>query len=103
MLAKKYRLAIQSLPPKALRVFKTPYFSAKIYPASRPFSRFGIIIGKKFDKKAVTRNLWKRRIFSVFEKWPKEETKPKNLLVVVYPELKKLSYPGLKAELEKIK
>ncbi len=103
MLAKKYRLAIQNLPMKALKVFKTPYFSAKIYPADKPFSRFGMIIGKKFDKKAVVRNLWKRRIFSIFEKWPRVETDPKNLLVVVYPELKKLNYSELKAELEKLK
>jgi ribonuclease P protein component len=103
MLAKKYRLAIQNLPPKALRIFKTPYFSAKIYPADKPFGRFGIIIGKKFDKKAVTRNLWRRRIFSVFEKWPKEEIKSKDLLLIIYPELKKLNYSELNDELEKFK
>jgi ribonuclease P protein component len=103
MLAKKYRFAIQSSPSKALKVLKTPYFSAKIYSTNNSFSRFGIIISKKFDKKAVVRNFWKRRIFSVFEKWPKEEKKPKDLLLIIYPELKKLNYSEIENELEKLK
>ena len=103
MIAKKYRLPVQSLPFKALKSAKAPYFLAKYFAAQKPFSRFGVVISKKFDKKAVVRNFWKRRIFSILRKRLREAGQPKDLLLIIYPEMKKLSYQDLEAELKKLK
>ncbi|MCL4437479.1 ribonuclease P protein component [Patescibacteria group bacterium] len=103
MIAKKYRLPIQNLPFKALKSTKTPYFLVKYFATQKTFSRFGIVISKKFDKKAVVRNLWKRRIFSILGKQLSESDRPKNMLLIVYPEMKKLSYQELEAEIKKLK
>jgi len=68
MLKKKHKLPIQlflSLKSGS-KYFKSQLFSLKIKENSLPFSRFGIVISSRYDKKAVRRNFLKRRIFDFF-------------------------------------
>lgn len=44
------------------RSFATPIFSLKIAKNGLPVSRFAVVIGTKVDKRAVVRNLAKRRL-----------------------------------------
>ena len=44
------------------RSFATPLFSLKIVKNDLPVSRFAVVIGTKVDKRAVIRNLAKRRL-----------------------------------------
>ncbi len=42
----------------------TPTLTLKFLPGEKPVSRFGVIVSKKFDKRATKRNYAKRRIFA---------------------------------------
>ncbi|MDD5547922.1 MAG: ribonuclease P protein component [Candidatus Pacebacteria bacterium] len=69
MLAKKYRLPIQTvLKQKSGHSFKSRYFLFKIFSSDLPFSRFGLIVSKKISKKAVDRNRIKRLVFNYLRK-----------------------------------
>lgn len=88
MLAKKYRLPIQSVVEKNGRVVKTPFFLIKVFPSQFPYSRFGIIISKKVAPKAAARNKIKRIIFSALN----PDRKPaKDFLIIAGPKIKELS------------
>jgi ribonuclease P protein component len=77
MLAKKYRLPIQSVLRKNGHSFKSRYFLFKIFSGKTrlidsgqtAFNRFGVIISKKVSKKAVDRNRLKRIIFDSVKKF----------------------------------
>lgn len=60
MLQKQFRL------PASVRLFHaktlfTPYFTVKVAPNTDQGNRFGFIVSKKIDKRAVGRNRLKRR------------------------------------------
>lgn len=64
MIAKKHKLPIELfLRKKAARTKKTSYFTIKVFPAAKQFSRFGLISGRIVFKKATARNKFKRIIF----------------------------------------
>lgn len=44
------------------RSFATPLFSLKIAKSGLPVSRFAVVVGTKVSKRAVVRNLAKRRL-----------------------------------------
>jgi len=48
------------------RIFNTPYFRLRTLENGLSLSRFGIIVSNKVSKKAVERNLLKRRISEIF-------------------------------------
>lgn len=87
MLAKKYRLPIQSVLGKGGKVIKTPFFLLKIFSSRFPYSRFGIIISKKVAAKSTDRNRLRRIIFSALG--PKENS-GKDFLIIVSPKIKEL-------------
>lgn len=60
MLAKPLRLpaTIRLVSPKSVY---SPYFTLKIAKNGLEISRFGFIVGKKIDKRAVIRNRLRRR------------------------------------------
>ncbi|MBI3046205.1 MAG: ribonuclease P protein component [Candidatus Harrisonbacteria bacterium] len=88
MLAKKYRLPIQSVIGKNARVVKTPFFLFKIFPSRFSYSRFGIIISKKVAQKSTARNKIKRMIFSALN--PNQQ--PINdFLIIASPKIKNLT------------
>lgn len=61
MLTKKNRLA-QRVRLQHPASFKTSLFTIKIAPNNLPDSRFGVIIAKRIDKRAVARNRMRRLI-----------------------------------------
>lgn len=69
MLAKKYRLPIQSVLNKSGRSFKGRCFLFKVFPSKMDFNRFGVIISKKVAKRATERNRLKRIVFDCAKKF----------------------------------
>lgn len=87
MLPKKFRLPSHVKFIRAKSVF-TPLFLVKIVPNALDYSRFGVIVSKKIDKRAVVRNSLKRKIRSCITKneW---EKKGQDILFIVKPDAKK--------------
>ncbi|MCL5439139.1 MAG: ribonuclease P protein component [Patescibacteria group bacterium] len=71
MLKKKYRLSA-SLSLKQARIIDSPLFRLRFLKNDLPFNRFGFVVSKKVDKRAVARNKVKRilqkSIQEIFEK-----------------------------------
>ncbi|OGW20113.1 MAG: ribonuclease P protein component [Nitrospirae bacterium GWA2_46_11] len=61
MLKRKYRLGLK-IRPRFERSFKTPYFILKVAKNNLLYNRYGFIVSKKIDKRAVVRNKIKRLI-----------------------------------------
>jgi ribonuclease P protein component len=74
MLAKKYRLPVQEALMRTGRTVRKPAFTVKIFLGTFPYSRFGVVVGKRVGKTAVLRNAIRRRAFSAIEakrlEWP---------------------------------
>ena len=98
MLAKKYKLPIQLFVGKKGQTLKGRHFLFKIFPAEKPFSRFGVIISNKVSKKAADRNRLRRQLFNIFQtiqgKLPIAD-----YLVIIYPSVMNLDQNQLKLEL----
>jgi ribonuclease P protein component len=60
---------------KSAKFFKTPLFSVKYAPNNLEVSRFGFVIRKTVDKRAVVRNRI-RRVFRSCIEQQREEMKP---------------------------
>lgn len=65
-----------------------------IIGVSSPLPKGSVVISKKVSGSAVTRNLLRRRIYSIFE----ETNRTKDSIVVLFPEAKTASYEALKRE-----
>lgn len=63
MLAKKYRLPVQTAVGKKGKETHFPDFLIKIFPNSLTHPRFGVILKKGVVKKAVDRNRIRRTVF----------------------------------------
>lgn len=59
MLAKRFRLPSSVIFQHA-KSFHTPFFRVMLNPNGLPYSRFGFVVSKKIDKRAVVRNRIKR-------------------------------------------
>ena len=68
MLAKKYRLPIQTAIAKRGKEIRSVYFLIKIFAGSLPYSRFWVILKKGIVKKSTDRNRVKRIIFETIRK-----------------------------------
>ena len=92
MLAKKFRLPIQTvLRKKPLFARKDEYFNVKIFANQLAFSRFGAVISRKIDKRAVYRNRLKRLIFNLI-RLEKIYLRPGyDVLIYVSPKIIKLN------------
>ena len=66
MLKRKYRLPVRAKLTRPSS-HKSRTFWLKIYKNNLPFSRFGFVISKKIDKRAVVRNRTKRVLRSCIE------------------------------------
>jgi ribonuclease P protein component len=88
MLPKKFRLPIQQWMKKRGRKIitkKSNFFIVKFMSNGLGYSRFGIIISSKIQKKAVERNRLKREIFN-FIRLNNFHLRPgKDFLVVALP------------------
>lgn len=74
MLAKKYRLPIQTAMRMKGRARYMPLCTVKAFPPVFPYSRFGVLVTKKIAASAVRRNAVRRMIMAALEKtraaWP---------------------------------
>lgn len=70
MLKKIYRLSARSTLQKP-SIVQTPFFTMRFVLNNLPHSRFGFIVSKKVDKRAVVRNKTKRKVRFFIEKMRK--------------------------------
>lgn len=66
---------------------KTPYFNVKIRKNRENISRFGIIVSKNVDKRAVTRNRIRRQVRSCIEDNLKRIKKGYDVLFILKKEI----------------
>ena len=101
MLAKKFRLPIQSVLNKSGRTFRSRSFLIKTFPNQVGFNRFGVVISKKVSKLAVKRNLIKRIILDAAKKFVVSENKNKiDVLIIISPVMIKMEKTDIIKELE---
>jgi len=66
MLAKKYKLPVQSFVKKAGKTHRSRHFLLKVFDPAKKYSRVGVIISRKTAAKAAKRNQLKRIVFNFF-------------------------------------
>ena len=67
MLAKQFRLP-SSLVLRDAQIIRSDFFTLRYQKNNLPHSRFGFVVSKKIDKRAVVRNRIKRLVRSAVEK-----------------------------------
>jgi ribonuclease P protein component len=105
MLAKKYRLPIQSVLNKSGRTFRSRSFLIKLFLNKLDFNRFGVVISKKVSKLAVKRNLIKRIVLDSAKKFVRQPADPENknkadVLIIISPAMIKMEKADIIKELE---
>ena len=92
MLAKKFHLPIQTtLRRKPLFTRRDEYSTIKIFANQLSFSRFGTVISRKIDKRAVYRNRLKRLIFDLISLEKIHLQPGYDMLIYVSPKIIKLN------------
>lgn len=91
MLAKKYKLPVGDFFKKKLKKKKSDFFDVFFSESGLKFSRFGVLIGKKFSAKAVERNKFKRIVFETVRKKEFFKKPGKDVLISLFPIAKKAS------------
>src|SRR5260221_13675353 len=87
MLSKIFRLPAQISFQNARR-FQSPFFIVSATKNDLPTSRYGFIVSKKIDKRAVVRNRVKRLVRSVVEQDWLEKNMGQDVLFVLRPAIK---------------
>lgn len=90
MIPKKQRVPVQAFPRVAQSVARGRFFVIKTAPNGSQYNRVGVLITKKYSKKATDRNRLRRSIFDLFRlettllvDKKKEGEEGKDLLIVV--------------------
>lgn len=83
MLAKKYRLPVQTAVGKKGKETHFPEFLIKIFPSGLPHPRFGVVLRKGIAKKAVDRNRIRRIIFDAIRKSENFAALPNSDVVII--------------------
>ena len=92
MLAKKYKLNISEfIKKKPSFVKKGPFFAVKIAANGLSHSRFGVVVGKKVDKRATERNRIKRLFYRAINERKIQNVPGQDVMVMVYPEIKQFA------------
>ena len=87
------------------KVFKTGrsvygrFLGVKSLDNNYGFSRFGVILGTKIEKKAVLRHLRKRRVFDIIVKIESKLLFAKDYVIIALPLIKEASVKDLESEL----
>ncbi|MEK9170308.1 MAG: ribonuclease P protein component [Patescibacteria group bacterium] len=104
MLAKKFRLPIQTVIGKKGKILKDSYFLLNVMPNLLSYSRYGMVISKKVLTKATERNRIRRKLFSVIEKnfLEKQKNLRQDFLIIISPNIKKITDDEISADLEKL-
>ena len=85
MLERKYRLLVPI--SKTAQLFSTPQFSLRVSKNGESVSRFGFIVSKKIDKRAVVRNRVKRLLRRVIEENIKKIAAGYDFLFIIRSEI----------------
>lgn len=92
MLAKRYKLNIaEFIQKRPSFVKKGPFFAAKIAKNELSYSRFGVVVGKKVDKRATERNKIKRMFYEAIRTRNLHHIPGQDVMIVVYTEIKQFS------------
>ena len=84
MLAKKNRLPVQEALTRTGRIVRRKAFTIKVFPPLFPYSRFGVVVGRRVAKSAVGRNKIRRMAFMAIQtKWP--EWPLADYLIITHP------------------
>ncbi len=67
MLAKKYRLNVQSVLRVRGTLMRGRYFTIKVLPAKYSYSRFAVVIGASAIKLATKRNALRRLLYTALK------------------------------------
>ena len=65
MLAKKYRLPVQSVISRKGQTLRGRYVTLKMFSSPRPYGRVGVVVSKKTAPLATDRNRLKRLAYGV--------------------------------------
>lgn len=84
------------------RIITTPFFKSRITKNRLLIYRYGFVVSKKIDKKAVVRNRIKRRLRAQIEKLKDEMKNGYDLLFIAKKELKKEENKDLSEEIKKL-
>ncbi|PIT89496.1 MAG: ribonuclease P protein component [Candidatus Levybacteria bacterium CG10_big_fil_rev_8_21_14_0_10_36_7] len=101
MLPKKKRLPIQeTLQKKGRTISRSKNFLLKKFPQEFPYTRIGILIGKKVFSKATKRNHLRRVIAHVFAEG--DTLEKGDFLIVVLPSVATLTSEEIRRELHNV-
>lgn len=99
MIAKRYKLNIaEFIQKRPSFVKKGPFFAVKIAANGLSHSRFGVVVGKKVDKRATERNRIKRLFYRTINERKIQNIPGQDAMIVIYPEIKQFG----KEEIAKI-
>lgn len=91
MLAKRYKLNIaEFIKKRPTFVKKGPFFAVKTVSNGLSYSRFGVVVGKKVDKRATERNKIKRMFYRVIRERNLQNIPGQDMMIVIYPEIKQV-------------
>ncbi|MBI2035366.1 MAG: ribonuclease P protein component [Candidatus Liptonbacteria bacterium] len=102
MLAKKYRLPIQYFYKKPGKVVRNNFFVIKIMGSALNFSRFGVVVGNKINKKAPKRNSLKRKVYEFIRIAGKGLEPGKDVIITILPAVNDLTKKDLQKEASNI-
>lgn len=92
MLAKRYKLNIaEFIKKRPSFVKKGPFFAAKTVKNDLSYSRFGVVVGKKVDKRATERNKIKRMFYRIIRERNLNTIFGQDVMITIYPEIKQFS------------
>lgn len=92
MLAKRFKLNIaEFIEKRPTFIKKGPFFAVKTSSNGLSYSRFGVVIGKKIDKRATERNKIRRMFYRVIRERNLVMIPGQDVMIQVYPEIKKIS------------
>ena len=98
MLKRKYRLLKETKFDKK-RFLTSPFFVLKVAENEKSFSRFGFVVSKKIDKRAVVRNKIKRQLRSIIENNFDKVPKGKDFLIIAKRQILGKETKGIEKEL----
>ena len=100
MFARQFRLPFNKRLPHPVSVY-SPSFILKYAKSNLEYNRYGFIVSKKIDKRAVARNEIKRRFRAVIEQLHPSLPQGYDLLFILKSDAKGKTYKELLVELGK--
>ncbi|MCX7779184.1 MAG: ribonuclease P protein component [Patescibacteria group bacterium] len=105
MLPKKYRLVKEKdfkILAKQGQPFFTKELGLKYLKNNFKFSRFGLVVANKIDKRSTVRNKIKRRLREIIYQDLNKIKKGFDIIILTKPEIKNLDFWSMKERLEKL-